>query len=744
MLRTQIGVLAAMVLTGAAFSSWASAASAQTSLTEFVRADGKTENYYAADNPYLEYGLESAQAYFSDVAANHPDWARGALDEYVPLQFKRWRNRAAVAVMATLRDEFFSHQSASTGLVPFFRGGNDRASGLPRGNTSNLRFPYFAAQFLEWFPEDASTRDNAHRLADGMIAYFSPSSGNGLLNVIDVDTGEAPRPAPSEPPLDDIRAFGLDYGMLIRGMGMLANLLGTEYHWMWAAPRIGFVWDERGYEPWVLGDSYYTSGPDFADPHASTDTHYLIRWAYEGARNASDDLVVLPLGQAAYIWYWQGWNEDWEQCTRYFHRETGAPYGDAIFGDGKWNCQYLYSTVYRMTGEPAIIDRMIAHWEKLLSESIGGTGLLVEEMRQGQAVTEKGVSGNQPVMLDALVDAYEATGRVELLNLAQGLADAILSYSTEEIRDNTSRPFLRLAEASLGSVGRLEVTFPAAAGRVVVRRTSPDNSVIFDQVLPHEAAVIYLPPSRYQVELQLGTVVRSATLNVTAEGVIVEYLPGSSSSMLRGYVIDDQDDDGVADAEEVGFYGSRGYVDLNNNGVLSNGEPNAQVLPDGSFTLLITPGTRVLRAKAPTASGWRWSSSAPHPASGTPGHSIQVHTTGLAIELPAFGLTTRKRISGRVFHDVNGNGFQGASEPDLTESIVYLDQNSNLIRDFGEPSASSGTDGVYSIGGLTAGGTLRIVPRWLLPTTKLPASGAYSVTLSAPGQHTTNANFGVK
>jgi hypothetical protein len=740
----QAGLLSSLLLTSAA-SFWTTEAVAQTSLTEFVRSDGRTENYYAAGDPYLVHGLASAQAFFPDVAVNTPDWSRGGLDEYVPIQLKRWRNRAAQAVMAVFRDEFFAHQHPDTGLVPFFRGGNDRASGYPRGNTSNLRFAYYASRLLEWFPDDVDTRDRAHALADGMIGYFSPPTGAGLLNVINVESGDAPRPAPGEPPVDSIRAFGLDYGMLIQGMGGLARQLGTQYHWTWAAPRVGFVWSERGSTHPVLADSYYTNGPDIVDPHASTDTHYLMRWAYEGARAAGDDLTVLPLRDAASHWYSEGWFGNWEQCARYFRRDTGLPDGNAIFGDGKWNCQYLYSVLYRMTAQPAVISRMLAHWQQLRDESIGGTGLLPEQMREGEGVVDEGASGNQPVMLDALVDAYEATGRVDLLNHARALADAILLHSTEPVRDNTARPFLRLAETSLGSIGRLEVTFPAASGGVVVKRSDGPGTVVFDAVLPNQVAVIYLPAARYRVELRVGSSVRSVTLNVTAEGSIVEYQPGSpASNLLRGHVLNDADDDGVPDLGELGYSNSSGYIDLNNNGALNSGEPSVQVLPDGSFALLTSPGPRVLRAKAPTTSGWRWSASSPHPSGSTPGHSIQFHDPGLAVSSPAFCLTTRKRISGKVFHDVNGSGVQGATEPNLTETLVYLDRNLNSVRDFGEPFAASQVDGKFSIGNLSSGGTLRIVRRIGLPQTSAPPTGAYSVTLNgAAGQHVTGANFGV-
>jgi hypothetical protein len=76
------------------------------SLVEYTRDwDGRTENYYAIGDAALVRGLEEADAYFSFLPAY---FARDFLDEFVPIELKRWNNRAAKALMARIATGFYS------------------------------------------------------------------------------------------------------------------------------------------------------------------------------------------------------------------------------------------------------------------------------------------------------------------------------------------------------------------------------------------------------------------------------------------------------------------------------------------------------------------------------------------------------------------------------------------------------------------------------------------------------------
>jgi hypothetical protein len=60
-------------------------------------------------------------------------------------------------------------------------------------------------------------------------------------------------------------------------------------------------------------------------------------------------------------------------------------------------------------------------------------------------------------------------------------------------------------------------------------------------------------------------------------------------------------------------------------------------------------------------------------------------------------------ISGTVFNDLNGNAAKDAGEPSLSGWRVYIDANRNGAFESSEKSVVTGSSGVYSFSGLTAG-----------------------------------------
>jgi hypothetical protein len=93
-----------------------------------------------------------------------------------------------------------------------------------------------------------------------------------------------------------------------------------------------------------------------------------------------------------------------------------------------------------------------------------------------------------------------------------------------------------------------------------------------------------------------------------------------------------------------------------------------------------------------------------------------------------------------VFSDVQGNGTLTSASSGLSGVTVFVDLNGNGVLDPGEPSASTDTNGTYSIPNLTAGSyTVGVVSTPGVAFT-VPAGGVASVTLAA-GQ-TLTQNFG--
>lgn len=96
-------------------------------------------------------------------------------------------------------------------------------------------------------------------------------------------------------------------------------------------------------------------------------------------------------------------------------------------------------------------------------------------------------------------------------------------------------------------------------------------------------------------------------------------------------------------------------------------------------------------------------------------------------------------VTGRFFNDLNGNGVADAGEPGLSGFLVFVDLAGTGRYQSGDPSATTGANGDYSISGLTPGIPLTIhevVPGGMRETTAPSA-----VTLTS-GQTLAVADFG--
>jgi hypothetical protein len=757
-----VGIVA---LLWATTRSEAAVAANGDNLTAYQRTPGGViENYVTMGDDNLAFGLAAADTAFSAAIAD-PDSARDKLDAFVPIQLKRWNNNAAKALMLRMAQNYFVAQNPTTNLVPTAIGDLDKVSNQNKANTMNLRHPYYVGKLLEW-TDDPTIRAKAQALANATIQYFTPTSGSGFLNNVNVTNGGVQS--------QTTPILAVNWGLALQGMGAMTQQFASLLYWTWAGPRLQHVWTNRlaagSNGNSSFADVYNSQGwarpvpSEFNTPAvieevedlSDTDTLYLLRFAYEGARLASDWTAMSLLESAASQWFTSGWldfdvggGEIRGHNTRKLFRATGLPATNQIYSDGMWNYIYTLGALYRMTGNAAVVARIEALWETYLA--VSPTGLLVGGLRNGdEALLENGntYAQNQALMLDALIDAYLATGSTTLLADAQALAIAIRgrpAAEQEPARDSTAEPFFRVAEATHGGIGRLEVNFGSIGGRVTVRTTT-GVAIAPTKILQNQSIVVYLPQSTYKVELgHVSGPLRAVTLPVTQAGVKIDYLAGSpTTSFVTGVIVQDNNDNAIPDAGDTTPAGARIYVDANNNGSYNTGEINQVVTGTGSYVLPVPPGVRNLRAALPTGTTSRWTAPTTSVVNGVPAYAFTFHTSGLSVTPAAFGWTTKKRISGNVFHDVNGNSVKNSNEPYLTESIVYLDTNNNGLRNFGEPFAPTATGGAYSIGNLTAGGNLRIVRRSAVPNVSTPATGVLPLTLSTSGQHTTGRNFGVR
>jgi protocatechuate 3,4-dioxygenase beta subunit len=190
----------------------------------------------------------------------------------------------------------------------------------------------------------------------------------------------------------------------------------------------------------------------------------------------------------------------------------------------------------------------------------------------------------------------------------------------------------------------------------------------------------------------------------------------------------DENGDGVRDAEEPGLPGVTIYVDLNDNGVLDDGEPSTVSMTDEPATTEVDEsgmywledlesGSLTIREVVPEGF---------------------VHDFGNQEILPA-------SIHGTKWSDANGDGSRDPDEPGLPGVTIYIDLNDNGVLDDGEPTTVT-TDvdevGRYWFEDLRPGSYVirEVVPDEFMQTFP-PNGGEHRVTIES-GQALEDLDFG--
>lgn len=212
---------------------------------------------------------------------------------------------------------------------------------------------------------------------------------------------------------------------------------------------------------------------------------------------------------------------------------------------------------------------------------------------------------------------------------------------------------------------------------------------------------------------------------------------------IVGLVWNDANGDGVQSATELGLADWTVFLDDNNDGIPSPGEPTALTDANGEFLFLgLQAGEYKIREVLPA--GWETS----------PGYDDNLNvfvTTGEQSFVEFANFTPEAgTIAGTVWNDADGNGIRAIdpgtgefTELGVASFEVYLDLNGDGVWTTGEPSAISDAMGDYTIFAAPMGtNTLResLGTSWL-PTA--PASGFYVVTLPNGG-HLDGYDFGIR
>jgi Ca2+-binding RTX toxin-like protein/subtilisin-like proprotein convertase family protein len=178
---------------------------------------------------------------------------------------------------------------------------------------------------------------------------------------------------------------------------------------------------------------------------------------------------------------------------------------------------------------------------------------------------------------------------------------------------------------------------------------------------------------------------------------------GQGDNEVRGRKWLDTNGDGQQQENEPGLAGVTIYVDLNQNGLLDGGEPNAVTADDvpetsadetGQYVLTGVPsGEITVREIVPngyeptTPSGGAITFFLEDGLPGTSGDPVTVHFGNRPVG------KGRNIVTGTKWHDQTGElGWRDPGDPGLAGVTIYVDLNGNAHLDAGEPSAVSQTD----------------------------------------------------
>jgi protocatechuate 3,4-dioxygenase beta subunit len=184
-------------------------------------------------------------------------------------------------------------------------------------------------------------------------------------------------------------------------------------------------------------------------------------------------------------------------------------------------------------------------------------------------------------------------------------------------------------------------------------------------------------------------------------------------SKKSGTKYHDTDADGDITDETLTLSGWTMFVDYNGNGSKDSGEPYDITDANGDYTITnIKPGTFKVREQLSDQPGWFCS----YPNAGAgdvvfPGvvkstacYHQEAFTSGSEFKDNDFGNWTTTTKSGLKFEDKDADGQpKETNEPGLSGWTIYVDYNGNGSKDSGEPSAITGSGGVYTITGIVPG-----------------------------------------
>ncbi len=205
------------------------------------------------------------------------------------------------------------------------------------------------------------------------------------------------------------------------------------------------------------------------------------------------------------------------------------------------------------------------------------------------------------------------------------------------------------------------------------------------------------------------------------------------TNRLTGRAFNDLNGNGLQDSGEPGLPGPTLFLDSSNNGMLDPGETRTTTDASGTYSFANLPGnTYRVREVIPTG----WLQTTVNPADLV----ISSGSTRSGVTFGNLRITPSERISGRAFHDYNGNRIQDSGDPGLPDVTIFLDTNNNGVPDPDETRTTTDASGNYRFTDLAFGSyrVRELVPAGYVAITDNPVGILVSTSVS----QATGVNFG--
>lgn len=183
------------------------------------------------------------------------------------------------------------------------------------------------------------------------------------------------------------------------------------------------------------------------------------------------------------------------------------------------------------------------------------------------------------------------------------------------------------------------------------------------------------------------------------------------TGQLVGVKFQDTNGDGIRQAAEPGVADVLIFLDRDGDGTLDSFETCVQTDENGGYIFTSVPaGTYIVRETVPAG----WIRTTTNPAA--------VTVASGSVQGGDFGNFELGRVTGVKFQDTNGDGFRNSTEPGLANFTIFLDANANGVKDAGERSTTTHTNGAFYFDDVKPGtfSVREVVPTGWTQTTANP------------------------